>query len=203
MCTTNKLLKPKDDGDYLGWRPSGNEPYKWLKYSQVNEYAEQMGSALIHFGFEPSKETIVGIYARNRPEWIITEVACNAYSFINVPLYDTLGADAIDFILKQSKLYWIIFLKAKNKFDFKLYLQAELRCVVCDDSIKALQLMKSKTYIEYIFVIDSISQEAQLKADDLDIKLLTLEQLKKIGKEHPHKPVVSIAINKTSKLIII
>jgi hypothetical protein len=52
----------------LGWRPSGDSPYKWLKYSQVKEYAEQIGSALIHFGFEPGKETFIGIYARNRPE---------------------------------------------------------------------------------------------------------------------------------------
>lgn len=58
----------KDDGDYLGWRPSDGEPYKWLKYSQVNDFAEQIGSALVHLGFEPAKETLVGIYAKNRPE---------------------------------------------------------------------------------------------------------------------------------------
>lgn len=37
-------------------------------------------------------------------KWVLTEVATNAYSMVNVPLYDTLGAEAISFILVQSKL---------------------------------------------------------------------------------------------------
>lgn len=33
----------------------------------------------------------VGLYFINRPEWIVVDHACAAYSFISVPLYDTLG----------------------------------------------------------------------------------------------------------------
>lgn len=33
----------------------------------------------------------MGIYSLNRAEWFITEQACNAYSFVSIPLYDTLG----------------------------------------------------------------------------------------------------------------
>lgn len=33
----------------------------------------------------------VGLYFINRPEWLIVDYACSAYSFISVPLYDTLG----------------------------------------------------------------------------------------------------------------
>ena len=33
----------------------------------------------------------VGLYFINRPEWIIVDQACSAYSYISVPLYDTLG----------------------------------------------------------------------------------------------------------------
>jgi hypothetical protein len=36
--------------------------------------------------------TKVGIYSINRPEWVISTQACNAMSFVSVPLYDTLGA---------------------------------------------------------------------------------------------------------------
>lgn len=59
-----------DDGDFLGWRPTDTSTYQWYKYSEVNEFAEQIGSALLHFGLEPGKESFVGIYARNRPEVI-------------------------------------------------------------------------------------------------------------------------------------
>jgi len=58
----------KDDNPYLGWKPSSNEPYKWLKYSQVNETVEKVGSAFIEYGLEPGKESFVGIYAKNRVE---------------------------------------------------------------------------------------------------------------------------------------
>ena len=94
----------QDDGDCLGWRSSGTEPFKWLKYSQVNAVAEKIGSAFIKFGLEPARETFIGIFAKNRPEWSFTEKACNAYSFVSVPLYDTFGVDAINFILNQSNL---------------------------------------------------------------------------------------------------
>ena len=33
----------------------------------------------------------VGLYAMNRPEWIISEYACYAQNLCTVPLYDTLG----------------------------------------------------------------------------------------------------------------
>jgi long-subunit acyl-CoA synthetase (AMP-forming) len=33
----------------------------------------------------------IGLYFINRPEWIILDHACAAYSYVSVPLYDTLG----------------------------------------------------------------------------------------------------------------
>ena len=94
----------KEDGNFLGWKPNPETPYKWLKYSEVGKIAEQIGSCFIHLGLEPAKETFVGIYAKNRLEWSLTETACNTYSMVTVPLYDTLGLEAINFILVQSKL---------------------------------------------------------------------------------------------------
>jgi long-chain acyl-CoA synthetase len=39
----------------------------------------------------------------NRPEWVITDLACHAYSFAVVALYDTLGQDSSEFILNQTQ----------------------------------------------------------------------------------------------------
>jgi hypothetical protein len=47
---------------------------------------------------------MVGIYSRNRPEWVITEQAANAFSMIVVPLYDTLGEEAVEHILAETKV---------------------------------------------------------------------------------------------------
>lgn len=46
----------------------------------------------------------VGLYFVNRPEWLIVDHACSAYSFISVPLYDTLGQ-------WSENHYFIIFLR--------------------------------------------------------------------------------------------
>lgn len=166
-----KARKISNDGDYLGWKSSQSEPFKWLKYSEVSDIAESIGSAFLSFGLEPAKENFVGIFARNRPEWVMTATACEAYSLVSVPLYDTLGDEAINFIL----------------------LQTELKLVVCDDSSKALHLMNSNSSLKHIIVIEKITDEARAKAEECNIKILTLEQVKEIGSKNlkpfvPPKP---------------
>lgn len=46
----------------------------------------------------------VGIYSLNRPEWTITEYAGYAHSLVNVSLYDTLGPDAVEFIVNHANI---------------------------------------------------------------------------------------------------
>lgn len=36
------------------------------------------------------------------PQWTISELACYTYSLVSVPLYDTLGIEAIDYIIDKS-----------------------------------------------------------------------------------------------------
>jgi len=50
----------------------------------------------------------VGIYAHNRPEWVIAEQACNAFSLTVVPIYDTISEDVLSFISHQAELACII-----------------------------------------------------------------------------------------------
>jgi long-chain acyl-CoA synthetase len=33
----------------------------------------------------------IGLYFINKAEWVIVDHACAAYSYVSVPLYDTLG----------------------------------------------------------------------------------------------------------------
>ncbi|KAI8912662.1 hypothetical protein EDD86DRAFT_115037 [Gorgonomyces haynaldii] len=46
----------------------------------------------------------VGIYAVNCKEWYISQQACAMRGIIFVPLYDTHGADAIEFIIRQCDI---------------------------------------------------------------------------------------------------
>uniref|UniRef100_A0A665WIT1 Arachidonate--CoA ligase n=1 Tax=Echeneis naucrates TaxID=173247 RepID=A0A665WIT1_ECHNA len=95
------------DGPCLGSRLP-NQPYKWLSYREVTARAEHLGSGMLHQGCQPNPNQFIGVFAQNRPEWIISELACYTYSMVVVPLYDTLGPDAIRFIINTADISTVI-----------------------------------------------------------------------------------------------
>ncbi|KAF5786349.1 putative long-chain-fatty-acid--CoA ligase [Helianthus annuus] len=91
------------DYNYLGTRvrPDGTVgDYKWTTYGEAATARAAIGSGLVAHGIP--KGSCIGIYFINRPEWIIVDHACSAYSYVSVPLYDTLGPDAVKFIVNHS-----------------------------------------------------------------------------------------------------
>ncbi len=50
----------------------------------------------------------MGIYSRNREEWLIGSFGCQMDSITIVTLYDTLGINSIEYILKETELNTII-----------------------------------------------------------------------------------------------
>lgn len=54
----------------------------------------------------PGKPTfkVIGIYAKNREEWSICDIGNALYGYTMIPLYDTLGPDAVSFVLGHAEL---------------------------------------------------------------------------------------------------
>ncbi|KAE8817794.1 long chain acyl-CoA synthetase 6, peroxisomal-like [Hordeum vulgare] len=91
------------DCRYLGTRVCADGAvgdYKWMTYGEASTSRTAIGSGLIYHGI--SEGARIGLYFINRPEWIIIDHACAAYSYISVPLYDTLGPDAVQFIVNHA-----------------------------------------------------------------------------------------------------
>ncbi|KAK3136107.1 hypothetical protein QOZ80_5BG0428200 [Eleusine coracana subsp. coracana] len=91
------------DSRYLGSRIGANGTvgdYKWITYGEASTSRTAIGSGLIYHGITEGAR--IGLYFINRPEWIIVDHACAAYSYISVPLYDTLGPDAVQFIVNHA-----------------------------------------------------------------------------------------------------
>ncbi|XP_071716268.1 long chain acyl-CoA synthetase 6, peroxisomal-like [Rutidosis leptorrhynchoides] len=91
------------DYKYLGTRfgPDGTVgEYRWTTYGEVAKARSAIGSGLVAHGIPMG--SCIGLYFINRPEWMIVDHACSAYSYISVPLYDTLGPDAVKFIVNHS-----------------------------------------------------------------------------------------------------
>ncbi|KAK9816726.1 hypothetical protein WJX72_004272 [[Myrmecia] bisecta] len=83
----------------LGSRPGPDATFEWLTYQQVMDRVAAVASAL----HKLPKNSTVGIYANNSPEWIIAMQACNRMSLVCVPLYDSLGEDAVEYIVNHSE----------------------------------------------------------------------------------------------------
>ncbi|CAH2044536.1 unnamed protein product [Thlaspi arvense] len=93
------------DNKYLGTRVRSDGTvgeYTWMTYAEAASARQAIGSGLLlHF---VEQGACVGIYFINRPEWLVVDHACAAYSLISVPLYDTLGPDAVKFAVNHASL---------------------------------------------------------------------------------------------------
>ncbi|XP_058077617.1 long chain acyl-CoA synthetase 7, peroxisomal-like isoform X2 [Magnolia sinica] len=74
--------------------------YKWMTYGEAGTARSAIGSGLVYHGI--TKGARIGLYFINRPEWSIIDHACSAYSYISVPLYDTLGPDAAKYVVNHA-----------------------------------------------------------------------------------------------------
>ncbi|CAN1356647.1 Long chain acyl-CoA synthetase 7, peroxisomal [Linum perenne] len=91
------------DYKYLGTRIRQDGKvgdYMWMTYGEAATAREAIGSGLRYHGLD--KGACVGIYFINRPEWLVVDHACAAYSYVSVPLYDTLGPDAVKFVVNHA-----------------------------------------------------------------------------------------------------
>ncbi|KAI8532913.1 hypothetical protein RHMOL_Rhmol11G0254600 [Rhododendron molle] len=77
-------------------------PYVWITYGEAYDSALRMGSAIRSRGVNPGDRC--GIYGSNCPEWIISMEACNSHAITYVPLYDTLGPNAVEFIINHAEV---------------------------------------------------------------------------------------------------
>ncbi|XP_061944946.1 long chain acyl-CoA synthetase 7, peroxisomal [Populus nigra] len=96
-------VKTFGDYKYLGTRVQADGmigEYTWMTYGEAGAAREAIGSALRFHGLQ--KGACVGLYFINRPEWLIVDHACTAYSYISVPLYDTLGPDAVKYVVNHA-----------------------------------------------------------------------------------------------------
>ncbi|KAM6390657.1 long-chain-fatty-acid--CoA ligase 5 [Pluvialis apricaria] len=164
-------LHASGNGNCLGYRKP-KQPYQWLTYKQVLDRAQYLGSGLLQKGCKPSSNQFIGIFAQNRPEWIISEYACYTYSMVAVPLYDTLGPEAIVYIVNK----------------------ADISIVICDKPDKAQILLENceqeKTPgLKTIILMDFFDKELKDRGAKVGVEILALQEVEELGRNNIREPV--------------
>nr|GEW70272.1 long chain acyl-CoA synthetase 4-like [Tanacetum cinerariifolium] len=76
--------------------------YVWLTYKEVYDTVLKVGDSICSRGI--NKGSRCGIYGVNCTKWVVSMQACNAYGLHCVPLYDTLGAGAVKYIICHAEV---------------------------------------------------------------------------------------------------
>lgn len=107
-------MKKYGNNDFLGHRPYDAATktygdYSWQTYGQVDKRVNAFGSGMMHLnsaimGSTQLNRWSVGIWALSRPEWFITEMSCNYFNLVSVALYETLGPDAVEYVMNHAEI---------------------------------------------------------------------------------------------------
>ncbi|KAF9453282.1 long-chain-fatty-acid-CoA ligase [Macrolepiota fuliginosa MF-IS2] len=142
----------------LGYRPviSTNplkfaNRYEWLTWGEVDDRRKYVGSAL-HSMFRRGEvgggeyET-VGIWSANRPEWQILEIAMQTYNKVSVSLYDTLGKDAVEYIINHA--HTTIVFSTSDHISTLLKLAPQIACLKLIVVIDTIPVESAKLFAEW------------------------------------------------------
>jgi len=121
--------------------------------------------------YEGNPLSLVGIYSKNREEWVITDIACWMMSITNVPIYDTLGEESICWTFEQCQLT-TIFLTAVGI--------PKLLDIKKKDKIKTLT---------NLVVYDDVTPEIKAKAEEVGVKIIAFSDVMKLGIENAAIPL--------------
>ncbi|MEO6820791.1 MAG: long-chain fatty acid--CoA ligase [Ginsengibacter sp.] len=90
---------------------AGKENGTWREYStkEVDTMVNQLSAGLLAKGFGSGDNTAEGrdkiaVIAKNRPEWIILDLAVQKIGAVLTPVYPTIGEPELEYILKDSRV---------------------------------------------------------------------------------------------------
>lgn len=166
---TTSAAKP--DHPCLGHRPivDGHAgDYVFQNYSSVAEEVKAIGGALANQGLGAGAP--VSIFAINRPEWIKVLLALWSQSLVCVPLYDTLGASSVEFILNDAEVTTVFV--AENKLE------------------RVLEVANACSTLRTIIQFEPVTDDQRKKCAEQapNVRLLSLQEILDAGRASPVPP---------------
>ncbi|KAF9407409.1 Long chain acyl-CoA synthetase 7 peroxisomal [Podila epigama] len=151
---------------FLGHRPIVDgvvQTYTWQTYPEVQKRVTDFGAGLAQLGMAPKSH--FGIFAINRPEWTMSELAAYQYNYTTVPLYDTLGVSAIEFIVNQTEMQTII--------------------ASADKAHIILNIKSSLPTVKNVVVMGPVDESLQEEAKEQQVNIISWTDVEANGKASP------------------
>lgn len=156
-------LRVQQDGQ---WRAIG-----WRTLGQAMDYCAQ---ALIRAGHQPTE--MVGLYARNMPEWTQADLGILAARGVSVPIYPTSTLEQLRYIVRDANI-GLLFVGEQAQFDQALTLLkgGEIRQIVALDGKVNLRDCPAASHFQAFLVSGNHQaseqelrvRETQYRMDDL------------------------------------
>ncbi len=90
---------------------AGKENGQWKEYTtvEVSEIVNKLSSGLLYSGIAPGDFSIEGrdkvaVISKNRPEWVMLDLAVQRVGAVLVPVYPTISDIELEFILKDANV---------------------------------------------------------------------------------------------------
>jgi len=120
---------------------------QWIPVSSQELYRNVCGVARTMAGWGLSKGDRVAILSENRPEWSITDFACQVLGLVSVPIYSTLTAEQTAFILQDSGSR-VVFVSSEQQ-------------------LRKVEATRAQTPVEKIVVMDPVGTARAFHMDRL------------------------------------
>jgi len=138
-------------------------PYQWQTYGDVAKRVAAFGSGLVALGLRRGE--CVGVISVNRAEWMVTDVTCAVQSFVSVPLYDTLGPDAVRYIINHANVRAVVTARA----NLQSVVAAKAQC----------------PSLQYIILMDDDTVDKQFVSGGGSGFTHTMSAVEQLGQSHP------------------
>ena len=86
----------------VGQRKEGGD-WEWLSSAEVKRQVDVLSMGFIEMGIQPGTKIAIAAY-RNRPEWMVVDLACAQAGLISIPVYPTISSDDYSYIFNEAEV---------------------------------------------------------------------------------------------------
>lgn len=144
--------------------------FEFEDYDTCVEKATWLASGMINLGLVPNIQEykdfnlkLFGVFSKNCVEYLLLDMGAALFGLTSVPIYDTLGPQAVTYILEQSNFQTIFVSQSNIDILLKFEKRGNLKNVVCFDT--------------------SVKEDQKKKLEEIGLKLFMFQEIMENGKE--------------------